>query len=360
MRPRILLAPLALALASAACTHQAASADHVPIAADLSLDALLESTLRLTDADPYLAITRDLLCHMPGPDGRPIDANPSAVNEVVPPAKIFDNLYYIGGTRTGSWLITTPEGYIMIDGMYGNSPETVTIPGMIALGLDPAQLKYLVITHAGPDHAGGARYYQEHYGTRIIMSQQDWDGLLNPAPGSWVLDTRPPDQRPPQQREWRGPPSFDIVAKDGDSLTLGGLTMRMFFTPRTARGGGLSFIVPVTDMGDRHVWATYGNTGLSQSTEDRQLYRASVQRFLREMESAGVDSITSSHPFVDGSNLRMAELNRRLSGMPNPFVIGSEAAQNYLRILDECAALVIARNAQGLDDAGLAMARPSS
>lgn len=359
MRRLAFHSPLAMVLACAACTHPAAVTDTPAVAVTSPLDALLESTLRLTDADPYLAITRDLLCHMPGPDGRPIDANPSAVNEVVPPTKIFDNLYYIGGTRTGSWLITTPEGYIMIDGMYGNSPETVTIPGMLALGLDPSQLKYLVITHAGPDHAGGARYYQEHYGTRIIMSQQDWDGLLNPAPGSWVLDTRPREQRPPQQREWLGPPSFDMVGKDGESLTLGGLTMRMFFTPRTGRGGGLSFIVPVTDQGEPHVWATYGNTGLSQSAEDRQIYRASVQKFLREMQAAGVDSITSSHPFVDGSNLRIAELEKRQPGAPNPFVIGSEAAQNYLRILDGCASLVIARNAQGLDDLGQALNGPS-
>ena len=70
------------------------------------------------------------------------------------------------------------------------------------------------------------------------------------------------------------------------------------------------------------------------------------------MEEAGVDTIISSHPLVDGSNLRFDELASRPVGAPNPFVIGPEASLNYVRILDQCAALVLARNAAGHDDTG--------
>lgn len=352
MKLRVIYASLAILCGTTACAHSAEYAPEPVSPAATSLDAMLENTVRLTGGDPYLEITQKQLCRIPDPNAIPVDPAADAVNDYVPPTRVFDNLYYIGGSRTGSWLFTTPQGYIMIDGMYGNSPETVIIPGMLELGLDPAQLKYLVITHAGPDHAGGARYFQENYGTRILMSQQDWDGILNPNPGSWVLDTRPREQRPPQQREWLGPPAFDMVGQDGDTLTLGGLTMTMYFTPRRAQGGGLSFIVPVTDNGQAHTWATFGNVGLSQTPEDRQLYRASIQRFTQEMQMAGVDTITSSHPFVDGSNIRINDLAKRQTGEPNPFVIGKEAALNYVRILDQCAALVIARNAEGLDDYG--------
>lgn len=317
-----------------------------------SLETMLSATRQLAGGDRYLTITQNLQCHEPGPDGRPIDAAPSTPNEMVPPTRIFDNLYYIGGTRTGSWLITTADGYVMIDGMYGDSPETVTIPGMRALGLDPAKVRYILITHSGPDHAGGTKYWQERFGTRIMMSQQDWDAILNPQPGSWVLDRRPKEQRPLQEREWVGPPKLDLVGKDGDTLTLGGLTVRIYFTPRTAGGGGLSFIVPVRDGGKPHVWATYGNTGLPRTVADQEIYRASVQRFLGEMQGAKVDVLTSSHPFVDGSNLRIVELAGRRPGASNPFVIGQESARRYIEILDQCAGLVMARNAAGLDDAG--------
>jgi metallo-beta-lactamase class B len=315
-------------------------------------DIALATARGLAGDDPYLQITQALLCHEAGPDGKPVDAGPDEVNAVVPPTRIFDNLYYIGGTRTGSWLITTPAGYIMIDAMYGDSPETVTIPGMQALGLNPANIKYIAITHAGPDHAGGARYFQEKYGTRIVMSQRDWDGILRPQAGSWLLDDRPKAERPSQEREWVGPPAMDMVGEDGDTITLGGTTVRIFFTPRTANGGGLSFIVPVSDQGKPHVWATYGNTGAPASVEDRALHRASVQRFQRELELAKVDAITSSHPFVDGSNLRISTLMQRQPGMPNPFVIGSDATQRYVGILDQCTAVVEARNAAGLDENG--------
>ncbi|WP_291209348.1 MBL fold metallo-hydrolase [Hyphomonas sp.] len=315
-------------------------------------DLALENARGLAGNDRYLKITEALQCHEIGPDGKPVDAGSEVVNVAVPPTQVFDNLYYIGGTRTGSWLLTTPEGYIMIDSMYGNSPETVTIPGMKALGLDPAKIKYIMITHAGPDHVGGAKYFQEKYGTRILMSQPDWDAILSPQVASWMLDTRPKSERPLQERDWAGSPVIDMVGKEGDTITLGGTTVRIFFTPRRADGGGLSYIAPVFDQGKPHVWATYGNTGVPTSVADRTIHRASIQRFQHEMKLAKVDAITSSHPFVDGSNLRISVLQKREPGMANPFLIGRDTAQNYLGILDECTAVVMGRNAAGLDDNG--------
>ena len=287
---------VALMLATAAISHAALAAPESTGQERPSVASLLEEALRLTGGDPYLAITRNLQCHMPGPDGVPIDSTTNSTPRPVQPTKVFDNLYYIGSSRTGSWLFTTPDGYIMIDAMYGDSPETVTVPGMLALGLDPAKLKYILITHAGPDYAGGAKYFPEKHGTRVLMSRQDWDAMLNPAPGSWVLNNRAPADRPASQRAWVGPPHFDLVGHDGDSLTLGGLTLKMYFTPRISTGGGLSFIAPVTDRGEPHIWATYGNTGLSDSPAGRQLYRESVQRFMGVMEEAGVDTIIAATP----------------------------------------------------------------
>ena len=54
-------------------------------------------------------------------------------------------------------------------------------PGLRSLGMDPADIKYALITHGHWDHYGGARYLQERYGTRIGLSAADWD-LLDRAP----------------------------------------------------------------------------------------------------------------------------------------------------------------------------------
>ncbi len=308
-------------------------------------DTPLETARRLAGSDKYLLHTQKSQCLDYGQNETRPPTGPQE-NIIVAPTRIFDNLYFIGGDRVGSWLITTSDGYLMIDAMFGDSPEKVLIPGMEELGLDPAKLKYILITHAGPDHAGGARYFQENYGTRIVMSQQDWDGVLNPQPGSWVLRAAatPKEQRPLPQREWIGPPNMDLVGIDGQTLTLGDTTVTMVFAPRRATGGGLSYIVPVKDGDQTHVWGTYGNTGAPQSASDKALHRRSIQHFITYMEEAKVDAVMSSHPFADNSVERMRELRARIPGEPHPFVIGQQNAKSYLNIMDQCTAHKLAFN----------------
>jgi metallo-beta-lactamase class B len=264
---------------------------------------------------------------------------------------VFDNLYYIGGPRTGGWLFTTPDGYILLDAMYGDSPEATLMPNMERLGLDPSQIRYILITHAGPDHVGGAAYFQEKYGTRVLMSQEDWDSLLNPQPGAWIL-RRAAGDISPASRNWRGPPIMDLVGVDGQTLTLGDTTVTIVHTPRRVNGGGLSYIVPVTDNGTPHMFATYGNTNVVGEIADKMLYRESVAHWVEYTNTMNVDVVMSSHPFVDGSVERMAELRNRQPDEANPFVIGTKDARRYFDILDQCAALAIARAEAGLDMTG--------
>lgn len=305
-------------------------------------DVILNKTRELAKNDPYLTITQRLQCNELAPNGKTYKSLSSKENVIIEPYQVFDNLYYIGGTRTGSWLITTTDGYMMIDAMYGDSPESALIPGMRKLGLAPEKLKYILITHAGPDHAGGAKYFQEKYGTRIIMSQQDWDGLLKPKVGSWVLNKNPPHLKPAPERTWDGAPVLDIVAAEQDSLTLGSTTLDMYFTPRRANGGGLSFVLPVFDQGKKYTWATYGNAGQPRSEADKHLHMKSLNSFLDVMKKEKVSAITSSHPFVDGSDIRAKALVNRKPSDKNPFIIGGQSAKKYIQILEQCTALSMA------------------
>src|SRR6476620_6299312 len=86
------------------------------------------------------------------------------------PVKVFDNLYFFGQTEYSVWAITTSEGIIVLDTIFDYSVEDEVVDGMKKLGLDPANIKYAVVSHAHPDHDGGAKYLQDHYGTRVIMS----------------------------------------------------------------------------------------------------------------------------------------------------------------------------------------------
>src|SRR6516164_10257385 len=76
------------------------------------------------------------------------------------PVKVFDNLYFLGQTEFSVWAVTTSQGIIVIDTIFDYSVEDEVVGRMKKLGLDPANIKYAVVSHAHPDHDGGARYLQ--------------------------------------------------------------------------------------------------------------------------------------------------------------------------------------------------------
>ena len=72
--------------------------------------------------------------------------------------KVFDNLYFFGQSEYAVWAITTSQGIIVLDTIFDYSVEDEVAGGMKKLGLDPANIKYAVVSHAHPDHDGGARF----------------------------------------------------------------------------------------------------------------------------------------------------------------------------------------------------------
>ena len=83
---------------------------------------------------------------------------------VVEPTKVFDNMYYLGFNSQNSWAIATSDGIILIDTLNStDEARDVLVPGLRAVGLDPAQVKKVIVMHGHPgqtDHTGGANYFQ--------------------------------------------------------------------------------------------------------------------------------------------------------------------------------------------------------
>ncbi|HZM60447.1 MAG TPA: MBL fold metallo-hydrolase, partial [Vicinamibacterales bacterium] len=73
------------------------------------------------------------------------------------PVKVFDNMYYVGMTEYSAWAITTSQGIILLDAIYDYSIEDEVVGGLKKLGLNPADIKYVVVAHGHLDHAGGAK-----------------------------------------------------------------------------------------------------------------------------------------------------------------------------------------------------------
>ena len=109
----------------------------------------------------------------PEADARPVRR--TASTWYAEPVKVFDNLYFVGQSEYSAWAVTTSEGIILIDTLFDYSVEDEVAGGLKKLGLDPATIRYAVVTHPHPDHHGGAKFLQDRYKTRVVMSAADWD-----------------------------------------------------------------------------------------------------------------------------------------------------------------------------------------
>lgn len=232
------------------------------------------------------------------------------------PVKVFDNLYFFGQSEYSVWAITTSQGIIVLDTIFDYSVEDEVADGMKKMGLDPATIKYAVVSHAHPDHDGGARYLQEHYGTRVIMSPADWD----------VLDKQTVGTKPKR----------DIEATDGQKLTLGDTTVTLYITPGHTPGT-ISSVFPVKDNGATHIVALWGGVGLNTNRDAVEKYIASAQRFRAIAKQAGADIILTNHTDWDRSKINLPLLANRKPGTPNPYIVGNAKVLNFLKVAEECA-----------------------
>jgi len=258
---------------------------------------------------------------VPPPDSLPT-APGATEGWITRPVRVFDNLYFVGQTRYSAWAVTTSAGIIVIDPLFDYSVEGAVEGGLRELGLDPADIRYVIVSHGHGDHAGGARRLQDEYGARVILAPEDWD-LLEQAGGDWPKPRR------------------DIEATDGFELTLGGTTLVLHRTPgHTA--GTISTIIPVTDGGTPHVAALWGGTAfnfMGRGEEARWFgeYVASAERFAQIALAAGADIVLSNHPQYDGSTTKLDALAARAPGAVHPYVIGTESVARYLTVAASCA-----------------------
>jgi metallo-beta-lactamase class B len=234
------------------------------------------------------------------------------------PQKVFDNLYYLGMTEYSVWAITTSKGIILLDAIYDYSIQDEVEDGMKKVGLNPADIKYVIVSHGHLDHAGGAKYLQDKYGAHLVMSAADYDLL---------------DQQNPS---WK--PKRDMVATDGMTLTLGDETMRLYLTPGHTEGT-ISTIFPVRDGRTRHTVATWGGTLFNFGPNRPRLlsYADQAARFRGIADRANADIILSNHTQYDGSKTKLPAVAARRAGEPHPYVVGKDGVRRYLTVVGECA-----------------------
>ena len=255
----------------------------------------------------------------------------SPTDPVIEPARVFDNLYVIGRTSTVVWVVATSEGLVLIDAGYGDQLESVLLPGLKALGLDPAQVRYVIVGHGHGDHFGGAAYFQER-GARVVMAGPDWDLVETPpAAGRGGAAVQPPKR--------------DIVAIEGKPITVGDV----IFTPVMIPGhtpGSMGVIFPVKDGGTTHIAGLFGGSILTPgriSDEGLAQYINSVEHWSSATRLMKVDVEIQNHPMYDGFLGKLDRLKSRKPGQPNPFVVGTDSYRRFVGVMLSCTQAQLAR-----------------
>jgi metallo-beta-lactamase class B len=251
-------------------------------------------------------------------------ATPDRAGWYASPYKIFDNLYWLGTRQHSSWALRTSEGIIIIDTNFAWATQPEIIDGLTILGLNPRDIKYVLISHAHGDHDQGAAELQSRYGAKVVMGAPDWESTL---------------QRPATAAG--GVPKRDVaVGPEGSKVTLGDTTVTIVATPGHTPGT-LSYVFPVRDGGSTLMVAYSGGTltgafGTDGARWDQ--YIASQQKIAKVAADAGASVMLSNHSEYDGAYTRARLIGaKREAGENHPFVVGADSVQRYFTVMAECA-----------------------
>jgi metallo-beta-lactamase class B len=141
------------------------------------------------------------------------------------PFRITDNLYYVGSRDLASYLITTPQGDILINSNLTSSPPQIR-HSVEQLGFKWSDIKILLISHAHFDHAAGsAQILRETHAKYMVM---DGDVPVVESGGAKDFAYGPKPQYPPAH--------VDRILHDNDTVTLGNVTLTAHKTAGHTRG----------------------------------------------------------------------------------------------------------------------------
>ena len=304
----------ALVMAATAAVGLAAPADTVEshlAAAKAAAGFDFTGTLARVCISPQTGPGRDVA---PGPA-------PDRSTYITDPARVFDNLYFVGTKFHSSWALTTSQGIILIDTLYEYASEEAIVGGLKKLGLDPANVKYVIISHSHGDHVGGAKLMQDRFKSRIVMGAPDWESI-----------EKSKNQYP------NGKPKRDIVATDGQTITLGDTSVTLITTPGHTPGT-LSMLFQVKDNGRPLTVAYSGGTAFNfvNDVPHFDTYINSQRKMAEAAARVGATVLMSNHSEFDNAVTKIRLMAARKAGEPHPFEVGREAIGRYFKVTDECA-----------------------
>lgn len=241
-------------------------------------------------------------------------AAPAQSNWTAPyePFRIADNLYYVGTAGIASYLLTSPQGHILIDGAMPTSAKMIE-GNITKLGFKPADVEVLLNTHAHFDHSGGLAELKADTGAKFYASAGDRQALET---GTYVgsEDVKAMNFAPVK---------VDHLLKDGEQVKVGTTVVTAHMTPGHS-AGCTTWTFPLTVDGQTKQALLYCSTSvaanrLASKTKGPQ-YPGVVGAYeatFAKLKTMKADVFLAPHAEQFGLVAKRAALD---AGNPNPFV----------------------------------------
>src|SRR6266581_9800349 len=236
------------------------------------------------------------------------------------PAKVADNLYFLGTKIHSAWAIAGSEGTIVLEALFDYAAQDEIFGGMRKLGLDPRRIKYVILSHAHADHDGGAKLLQDEIpGVHLVYGAADWEAVDKST------------------NHAGGKPKHDTVGADGMKLSVGDASVQLVTMPGHTPGT-LSFLFEVRDNGKPLRIAYVGGTAIPFNANgayyDR--YIASSKKMAKVAADYGATALMSNHTEFDNGFFKAHTAANRKAGEANPFDIGAAAVARYFAVVQDC------------------------
>lgn len=217
-----------------------------------------------------------------------------------PPHKVIDNIWYVGTESLASFLVTTPQGHILINSSYeANVP--VIMGSVAALGFKASDIKIVLGSHAHGDHMEGDAAVKALTNAQVMAMQEDVPALQRMTPGG-------------------KPHPIDRILKDGDTVTLGGTTLTARLTPGHTKGN-TTWTMKATDGARTLDVVIIGSVGVNPgfvlvNNKDNPGIADEYRQAFKVLRSLPCDVPLASHPAM----YNMVEKFKKLGSGPNAYI----------------------------------------
>lgn len=247
-------------------------------------------------------------------------------NQPFKPLRIIGNVHYVGASGVSSYLITSPEGHVLIDTGF---EQTVPIirDNVKALGFRFEDIKLILASHAHADHTGGHALTKQLTGARIVMSEADAALLASGGKADFLDEPMP----------YR-PAKADQIVRDGEGVRLGPIVLTAHLTPGHTRGC-TTWAMVADEKGKPFHVVFFGSTTVLAKLANNPRYPQIASDFaetFRKLRALPCDIFLAPHASFFG----LEEKARQAGAGPNPFVdpkafgeYVTRAEQNFLKQL---------------------------